>query len=86
MKSLIDSKAFSFNKDLEEVDDWDRGSTLNSNRAIKREANADHHDSTLKNTAAKDNQPKPKDLQEMQLVSNTKKFGFTKYRNTAVIN
>jgi hypothetical protein len=83
---LIDSKAFSFNKDLEEVDDWDRGSTLNSNRANKREANVDHHttfDSTFKNSAAKDNQPKPKDL--MPLAANTKKYGFTKYRNTAVI-
>lgn len=41
LKSLIESKAYSFNKDLEEVDDWDRNSTHNTN-TIKIEANSDH--------------------------------------------
>lgn len=84
MKSLIDSKAFSFNKDLEEVDDWE-GSTLNSQKVTNpAKPNVDFHathDSTFKNEKAKDQKPKPKD----EVPTNRKKFGFAKYKNAAVI-
>jgi len=53
LKSLIESKAYSFNKDLEEVDDWDRNSRAGSPKVntIKIETNPDP-DSTFKKTQA----------------------------------